>query len=181
MKKEEKKREAPVSPLALIAGALVLIALITFAFLQNKERGLVTAAPGSVKTEPPAEPAPEPEQSVEAPNSSTAEFRMPPFLLPEQLAALQPTKDPMTVNPGAMTAYQVAKQKPALLAQLPCFCYCDRYGHASLHDCYVSDHAQSCDICLKEALEADQLDKQGMPANQIRDVIVAQFHPHDGK
>ena len=170
------KEEIKVSPLALIAGALVLIALVTFAILQNREHQGDAATPEKARTE--AIQQPQPEQPAPAASAAT-DFQMPPFHQPAELTALPPTKDPLTVSPGAMTAYQVAQQKPKLLAQLPCFCYCDRFGHSSLHDCYVGDHAQSCDICLKEALEADRLDKEGMPANQIRDVIVAQFHPRN--
>jgi Protein of unknown function with PCYCGC motif len=177
MQKEEKKRESSVSPLALIAGALVLIALVTLAFLRNKESQWKTSALRASKTEP--APQAEPQSAAPQQDNSDSDFRMPPFLQPVELSNLPPTKDPMTVIPGARTAYQVAEQKPKLLAQIPCFCYCDRFGHGSLHDCFVSDHAQSCDICLKEALQADQLDERGMSANQIRDVIVAQFHPRE--
>jgi hypothetical protein len=27
-----------------------------------------------------------------------------------------------------------------VLAQQPCYCYCDGYGHGSLLDCYASYH-----------------------------------------
>jgi hypothetical protein len=189
MSKKSDNKDERISPLALVAGSLVLIALITFAVLQKKEHQQENDSPEvatsqSIKTEP----APQPERTEPAPaqeptpeTSTQVSFRMPPFLTEAQLTNLQPTRDPMTVNPGAMAAYQVAQQKPTLLAQLPCFCYCDRLGHGSLHDCYVSTHAESCDICLKEALQADQMDKQGIPVAQIREAIVAQFHPRDSE
>ena len=173
---KDGNKSSSVSPLALIAGALVILALATFAFVQKKESLQNSPAPEVSKTAPVPQPEPAPVQQTSEPD-----FRMPPFLQPAELAVLRPTKDPLTVSPAAQTAYHVAQQKPKLLAQLPCFCYCDRFGHGSLHDCFVSDHAQSCDICLKEALQADQMDQRGMPANEIRDLIVAQFRPRDHK
>jgi len=188
MSKEPNNKDNRVSPLALIAGVLVLIALVTFAVLRKKETSPETEAPQTTTAEPvQTEQTPQPEATEPAPAENPASeatdgasFRMPPFLQQTKLTNLQPTKDPMTVIPGAMAAYQVAQQKPKLLAQLPCFCYCDRFGHGSLHDCYVGDHAESCDVCLKEALQADQMDKQGIPVDQIREAIVAQFHPREG-
>src|SRR4029078_6185634 len=131
----------------------------------------VATAPQQTPVQPETAPAPQPETSQN--------FPMPPFHQNADAASLPPTRDPATVAPAAQAAYLVAQQKPKLIAQLPCFCYCDKFGHTSLHDCYVSDHAETCDICMKEALQADQLDKQGVPANQIRDIIIAQFHPQD--
>ncbi len=43
-------------------------------------------------------------------------------------------------TPLAARAYQLASEIPEVLAQQPCYCYCDRYGHHSLLDCYASDH-----------------------------------------
>jgi hypothetical protein len=40
-------------------------------------------------------------------------------------------------------AYEIAHQIPGVLAQQPCYCYCDKFGHASLLDCYASDHGAS--------------------------------------
>jgi hypothetical protein len=51
-------------------------------------------------------------------------------------------------------AYQVAKEIPEVLAQQPCYCYCERKGHRGLLDCFRTEHAASCDICIKEALLA---------------------------
>jgi hypothetical protein len=36
--------------------------------------------------------------------------------------------------------YEIAHQIPGVLVQQPCYCYCDKFGHASLLDCYASDH-----------------------------------------
>lgn len=106
------------------------------------------------------------------------EYRMPAYYEdPDAAEPLKPTLDPSTVQPHARDAYDVAKRKPRLLAQLPCFCYCDRFGHKSLHDCYVGNHAEECEVCMREALEADQMDNQGMTPQEIRAAIIANHHP----
>lgn len=38
-------------------------------------------------------------------------------------------------------AYWIAGRIPDVIAQQPCYCYCDKFGHRSLLDCYASDHA----------------------------------------
>jgi len=42
--------------------------------------------------------------------------------------------------PLVARAYQIAGEIPGVIAQQPCFCYCDKFGHRSLLDCYASDH-----------------------------------------
>src|SRR5580700_655600 len=37
-------------------------------------------------------------------------------------------------------AYELAAKIPAVLHQQPCYCYCDRMGHNSLHSCYENTH-----------------------------------------
>ncbi len=37
-------------------------------------------------------------------------------------------------------AYRVAERIPGVLAQQPCYCSCEKFGHGSLLDCYASDH-----------------------------------------
>jgi hypothetical protein len=77
----------------------------------------------------------------------------------------------------ARQAYQVAAQIPQTLAQLPCYCHCDRgMGHKSLHSCFEDDHAAHCDVCVKEALMAYRLEKeQKLSVAQIRERIIAQY------
>ncbi len=42
--------------------------------------------------------------------------------------------------PLVARAYQIASEIPEVIAQQPCYCYCDKFGHRSLLDCYASDH-----------------------------------------
>src|SRR3970040_1992106 len=89
------------------------------------------------------------------------------------LPALAKTLDPEYFSqPLVRSAYRIAKQKPRLLAQLPCYCYCYRIGHGSLLDCYASDHGAACLICIKEAFLADQMSRKGETVATIRKAII---------
>jgi uncharacterized protein with PCYCGC motif len=82
------------------------------------------------------------------------------------------TLDPDQFMGPAKEAYQVAEKNPALLAQLHCYCGCDRtLGHQNLLDCYRGDHGSKCEICMGEAMMAQQLSEQGSPVEQIRDAL----------
>jgi len=60
--------------------------------------------------------------------------------------ALDPnTGLPKTLAPNhfkgkAKQAYQIAKDIPEVLAQMPCFCECEAYGHENLLDCFIDQH-----------------------------------------
>ncbi len=52
---------------------------------------------------------------------------------------------PRTLNPNLFKgktkqAYQIAREIPAILAQMPCFCECDVFGHENLLDCFIDLH-----------------------------------------
>jgi hypothetical protein len=90
---------------------------------------------------------------------------------------LAPTLDPQRFFGQARAAYQVAREIPETLAQLPCYCYCDEgFGHKSLHTCFETDHSSMCAVCVNEALTAYKLQKEGgLTPTQIRERIIAQF------
>ncbi len=69
-------------------------------------------------------------------------------------------------------AYELAARIPALLYQQPCYCYCDRIGHTSLHSCYESTHAANCGACLRELYYTYQMSKEGKTAKQIREGVI---------
>jgi hypothetical protein len=85
---------------------------------------------------------------------------------------------PATVEPAVFKraevreAYQTAKEIPSVLVQQPCYCYCQRKGHRGLLDCFKTDHAASCDICVKEALLAGRMHRQGKSTEEIRTTII---------
>ena len=54
---------------------------------------------------------------------------------------LPKTLDPELFKGKAKRAYQVAKEIPEVLAQMPCFCECEAFGHENLLDCFIDKHA----------------------------------------
>lgn len=90
---------------------------------------------------------------------------------------LGPTLAPDQFIGKTREAYKVAKQIPATLAQLPCYCECDRgFGHKSLHSCFEDDHASHCAVCVDEALLAYQLQThQKMSPEQVRALIIEKY------
>jgi len=70
-------------------------------------------------------------------------------------------------------AYDLAAKIPSTLYQEPCYCYCDRMGHTSLHSCFATTHGARCDICLKELYYTYEQHKVGKTAKQIRAGIIA--------
>jgi Protein of unknown function with PCYCGC motif len=90
--------------------------------------------------------------------------------------ASHPTLDPNLFQGEVKQAYEVARRNPALLAQMHCYCGCDKeVGHKNLLDCFRDRHGSHCAICTGEAVEAERLAQRGMPAEQIRDVLRAKF------
>jgi hypothetical protein len=99
--------------------------------------------------------------------------------------AAQGAQDRLTLDPNQFVgpvkeAYEFAEKHPALLAELHCYCGCDKtYGHQNLLDCYRGDHGSKCEICTGEALMAKQLSEQGSPVDQIRDAIRRHYAGED--
>jgi hypothetical protein len=90
---------------------------------------------------------------------------LPPTLQPEQFLG-RPTRE----------AYRVVKEIPQIIAQLPCYCHCDKsFGHKSLHTCFVDTHASQCTVCVSEALLAYDLQRSGLTPAQIRERIIEQY------
>jgi hypothetical protein len=92
-------------------------------------------------------------------------------------AASAQDSDRLTLDPNQFVgevkqAYVFAGENPALLAQLWCYCGCDKTdGHKSLLDCYRGTHGATCNICTGEALLAKRMSEQGSPVEQIRAAI----------
>jgi hypothetical protein len=69
-------------------------------------------------------------------------------------------------------AYELASRIPAVLHQQPCYCYCDRMGHNSLHSCFEGAHGAQCATCLKELYYSYVEHKRGKTSKQIRAGII---------
>jgi hypothetical protein len=90
------------------------------------------------------------------------------------------TLDPALYTGPAHEAYRVAREHPGLLAQLHCYCGCDRVlGHNNLLDCFRDTHGGHCAICVGEAIDAERLYKAGTPVDQIRDALRERYKRHE--
>jgi hypothetical protein len=69
-------------------------------------------------------------------------------------------------------AYDLAAKIPTVLHQQPCYCFCDRIGHNSLHSCFESTHGARCATCLKELYYSYKQHQAGKSASQIRAGII---------
>src|SRR5438128_7993084 len=69
-------------------------------------------------------------------------------------------------------AYELAAKIPVVLHQQPCYCYCDRMGHNSLHSCFESTHGAQCATCLKELYYSYAERQKGRTPKQIRQGIM---------
>ena len=69
----------------------------------------------------------------------------------------------------AKQAYAIAAAMPHLVDGLYCHCDCEGHsGHYSLLDCYASDHAAACDVCMKEVEIAFAMSQDGATLDDIR-------------
>ncbi len=75
--------------------------------------------------------------------------------------------------PYQTRAYELAAKIPAVLHQQPCYCFCDRIGHNSLHSCFETAHGAQCSICLKELYYSYTMHQKGKTAVEIRRGIIA--------
>jgi hypothetical protein len=179
MKNEKKK--SSLSPVVFLIFGIVIIGFAAFVLLRDQPKAETkheTHAEQPQSAPEPGEPImPDPATNIASSTQPepTNEFRVPAFHQNVDALTLPPVMDPSTVAPEARAAYTIVKNKPKLIAQLPCFCYCERWGHGSLHDCFVTEHAVTCDVCMNEAIQADKMDREGVPAAEIRETIVAQF------
>lgn len=69
-------------------------------------------------------------------------------------------------------AYELAAKIPSVLHQQPCYCFCDRMGHNSLHSCFEGTHGARCATCLKELYYSYTQSQKGKTAAQIRAGII---------
>ncbi len=98
------------------------------------------------------------------------------FTQPPPLSSLRPTLAPEKFTGKVKQAYQVAKEIPQTLTQLPCFCYCDKsFGHKSLYSCYEDEHSAGCSTCVDSALLASELKQQGVADAEIREKLITKY------
>lgn len=170
LKKSPTEVEAhdPSQIMKLITLGLFLLSIV---FLTSCSKG--TSHDHSV-----AVGTPQPNQTQPAPPQQSSDMdRVPAYYATEpQADTLAPTLSPEMFWGNSRQAYDVARKIPQTLAQLPCYCHCDiAHGHRSLQSCFVTEHADTCGICIGEALMAYQLEKQKVPMQEIRKRIIAAY------
>ncbi len=74
--------------------------------------------------------------------------------------------------PYQIKAYELAAKIPDVINQMPCYCYCERGGHKSLHTCFEGTHGAHCATCMKEVFYAYEQNKLKKTPAQIRAGII---------
>jgi hypothetical protein len=82
------------------------------------------------------------------------------------------TLPPALFSGSTREAYQIAREIPVVLDQLPCFCGCaTSFGHRSNLHCFKDDHGAVCDMCRDIALLAGQMTRSGATVPEIREAM----------
>ncbi len=151
----------------LIAAVAVLAVLALFIVLKSKDTGEKHAHTEPVVTA--------------SPSHGHSHNQVPAFQTTVDATKLPPTLELKDFYGKTREAYAVAKAIPETLAQLPCYCHCDKgFGHKSLHTCFTDDHASHCAVCVDEALLAYKLHKEdGLSPEKIRETIIAKYSAAD--
>lgn len=158
--------------LLIALGLLVLAAVIVAIKSGNQQVSQITPAPMPVA----ATPTPHSHDGYGMEDYAVT-GRVPAFYqTAPDVRTLPPTLSPEIFTGNKKLAYQAAKETPELLAQLPCYCHCDRgHGHKSLHSCFESEHGENCGICIGEAIMAQNLHKHGVSVPEIRKQIIDSY------
>ena len=80
-------------------------------------------------------------------------------------------------QPRVKAGYEIAQKIPETLNQLYCWCGCiERIGHRSALECFESEHAAHCDVCLGTAEIAWEMTRKGItdPA-EIQKAVDARY------
>jgi hypothetical protein len=109
-------------------------------------------------------------------------------LPPVPFANYPPPRPPEIVT----AAYKFAAEHPEILSYVPCFCGCERSGHAGNADCFVreraangdviawDEHGVECAVCIDVANRSRQMFESGASVRAIRAAIDKEFgaaHP----
>ena len=71
-------------------------------------------------------------------------------------------------------AYVAAKKYAHVLESIYCYCHFkENLGHRALVECFESDHASQCDVCMNEAMIAAKMTEQGKTPKEIQKAIDA--------
>ena len=95
----------------------------------------------------------------------------------------RPTMDPaLYAAPDIRGAYKAAREIPAVLDKLFCYCYCEvlpMFGEKDLHKnlltCFTNNHGSKCVTCVKEANEAMRLHGEGKKPGEVAKILADQY------
>jgi Protein of unknown function with PCYCGC motif len=154
----------------LIGGVVIL--LVAAVFMVNSANRPATTAKSTTTAANPSTPVDNHSHGQDGAKTIPAFLAVPP-----SKTSLAPTLDPANFTGITRDAYRAVREIPVTIAQLPCYCHCDKgFGHKSLYSCFEDDHASHCDVCVREALLALQLQKeQKMTPEQIREAIIEKY------
>ena len=154
----------------LLIGGIVLLLLAAVLMVSSRN----SPADSSAIHSSTSQPAPAHDHAAANASAQTipAHFEVAP-----SKSSLGPTLAPEKFTGITRDAYRAVREIPVTIAQLPCYCHCDKgFGHKSLYSCFEDDHAAHCAVCVNEALLALKLEKeQKLTPAQIRETIVAQY------
>lgn len=144
----------------------------------NSQNDLATKHETRAQTAVSPAPAASSAEQADPHGHNAAASRVPAFQTDAaSLKNLGPTLAPEKFFGLQQAAYKAVREIPRTIAQLPCYCHCDRgFGHKSLYTCFEDDHAAHCAVCVDEALLAYRLEKiEKLKPEQIRERIIAQY------
>jgi len=147
-----------------------MIKPISLALLVSVSSALVASADAPKKATPKAAPTAAPA----ATNSCTT--------CKERRPTLDPQRFGKGFEPGVKTGYEIARQIPATLDRIHCFCECAEspmFRHKTLLTCFTDMHAAGCGICLSEARLASDLKARGLSDDEIVNTVES-VHRTDG-
>ena len=155
----------------LIGLTALAIASIAIADWSNKQQSRQTISANPIAQQSPRHATPPVAPNHAAKNRIPAHYDVAP-----PLDKLRGTLAPESFTGNVQLAYRAAKEIPQTLAQLPCYCHCDKSkGHKSLHSCFEDEHGVNCGICIGEAVMAYNLQRQGLKPTQIRERIMQAY------
>lgn len=80
------------------------------------------------------------------------------------------------INDSVLVGYKIAVKEPKLLANFPCYCFCEEMGHKNLSYCFLKqgtlgkfdNHAANCNVCNAQTMHAFLLNELGVPVDRIK-------------
>ncbi|MEP7344639.1 MAG: CYCXC family (seleno)protein [Gemmatimonadaceae bacterium] len=79
-------------------------------------------------------------------------------------------------DPQVRAAYVAAKKYAHVLEQIYCYCHCkENIGHRALVQCFETEHASGCDVCMTEAMTAAKMTEEGKTPKEIQQAIDAYY------